>query len=275
MTQNSKPVVLREDSGPPAPGGFAGAEWRKAFLACLAFIFPFYRLSHFLLDVLPALVRVWVFGERLEFFRLSLFGGRAVAVPVSASVPLAPVASVPGRFGPPETAALVAVVLLALTFLRQRQTLLAGLTAATLGEAALEERWLRMAFGGECFWPCAYCITLLSGRCRAWLALDACRFPRPNLLGARGNAIHLFRSAAWSSEGCAGPCRHSLVSCPLASLGTCACLDCDTFGFIPAFAREISPTVAAELATRGNRAPDHHRAGASALLGRAGAQSSL
>ena len=149
MNQNSEPVLRREDSGPVPPGGFAGAEWRKALLTCLAFIFPFYWLAHFLLNVLPALVRVLVFDEQLQLFRLSTFGGMAVALPDVASLALAPAASAPGRFGPLETIPLVAIVFLALVVSRRRHAFLAGLAAAMLGEAAFEGRWLRMAFGGS------------------------------------------------------------------------------------------------------------------------------
>ena len=149
MAQNTEFVALPDDSDAAPPGRFAGPEWRKALLACLAFIFPFHWLSNFLLDVLPALVRVWWFGERLEFFRLLVSGGMAVAVPAGASATLPPVASAAQRYGLLETVALVAAVFLALAVLGRRQALLSGLAAGILAEAALEGRWVRLAFGQD------------------------------------------------------------------------------------------------------------------------------
>jgi hypothetical protein len=106
MNQNSEPVVLRDESDELRAPKPAGPEWRRAFLACLAFVVPLYWVSHFLLDVLPALVCVLVFGEHLQFFHLSIFGGMVAGVPGGAAVMLTPPAgartghSLPGASPP-------------------------------------------------------------------------------------------------------------------------------------------------------------------------------
>jgi hypothetical protein len=152
----------------------ARADWASAWLTCLAFFFPLHWACEFLLRAVPALIRATVFGYRLEFFRISLFGGMAVAVePRTAAM----TAAMPGpgkQQGFIETGLVLGIALLILVVAQRRFVLLSGLGAATLGESALVSFLMPRAFGERLSAPlvvttlCSFAILVLGMR---WILL--------------------------------------------------------------------------------------------------------
>jgi hypothetical protein len=111
------------------------ADWVRVWLTGLAFFYPAYWLSRFILLALPALVRVALFGDRLE--DLQLLPGGAFA----SSSPRAPITGAyhgtrsPFSLGILAVLALATVVTLALTGRRRRT--ISGLMLAVLGNLLL------------------------------------------------------------------------------------------------------------------------------------------
>ena len=108
----------------------ARAEWVRVWLAGLAFLYPAFWLSNFVLLALPALVRVALFGHRLEDFRVTPHGAFA------SSAPLAPIVAAPGhgpRFDFGMLAVAVLAVVLGLAWAGRRRRTPSGVMVATLG----------------------------------------------------------------------------------------------------------------------------------------------
>jgi len=141
MEPDRELAVPDRRAGDSIPRHRRGGRWVSVLLTCLSWTFPFYWLAHCLLNVLPSLIRASLLGYRLEYLRISVLDGMAVAVPVGAASHFSTASGSWVRFGLLEWALLAAAFLLIYGIARRTPHFLAGLLAAVLANTAISTYW--------------------------------------------------------------------------------------------------------------------------------------
>ncbi len=111
--------------------------WVQTWLTCVAFYYPIYWTSQFLLQAMPALVRVLVFGHRLKYFQATFFNVMAVSGPPNVSGDIPAAIRQAGHQAPVGSIPVVLAVAALLAVFGRRYRLLAGLGMAMLANLAL------------------------------------------------------------------------------------------------------------------------------------------
>jgi hypothetical protein len=109
--------------------------WRR-WLVCVAFTYPAYWVAQFVLNALPALIRIPLLGYRLTYFRIDFLRVAAAASPTNPVELSSGPALDPPAFW--QAALLVIVVVVLLGVVSRRGRLLAGLAVAMIGSAGLQ-----------------------------------------------------------------------------------------------------------------------------------------
>ncbi len=111
--------------------------WLRTWLACLAFFYPLYWASNFIVSASPALIRVAAFGHHIQHFRATFLGADVVTRAPDGSIGVRANPRRGARRWLAETAAVVTVLagLLAVTGRKYRAA--SGVAVAMLGNAAI------------------------------------------------------------------------------------------------------------------------------------------
>lgn len=129
-----------------APERNEKTRWLKVWLTCVAFYYPISWASQSLLFALPALIRVALFGYRLEHFQLTRIGAFASSIPPTVLTAQQPSPTRPDPFSLWITLPLVLVATIIIALLSRKWLALSGLGIAMLGQVALQP-WLGSLFG--------------------------------------------------------------------------------------------------------------------------------
>lgn len=129
--------VTKLDSEVPDHRTFA-----RVWLTRVAFYYPIFWASLFLLHVFPALVRAALLGHRLKFFEVSFLYAFAASAPPARPGDLSSTVSSPHRDALADIVLVVSVTVLLLSIVARRHPAATGLASAVLGHMAL----LRMYF---------------------------------------------------------------------------------------------------------------------------------
>src|SRR5262249_11557244 len=111
--------------------------WLRTWLACLAFFYPFYWASNFVVSAAPALVRIAVFGHHLQIFRANFLGGDMVTKAPDGSVAVRANLRRGAIRWLAETAAVVTILAAVLALVPRTYRAPSGVALALLGNAAI------------------------------------------------------------------------------------------------------------------------------------------